>query len=96
MWWKQLATAVVFGLGIATVLTLIVTPALLAARVWLGAGFAAFAEAVRAWLGGAESPTARDRALRRALQAAHAEDMVWTDPSPELRAVATTTPRAAE
>jgi hypothetical protein len=28
LWWKQLATAVVFGLGIATVLTLVVTPSL--------------------------------------------------------------------
>ncbi len=35
LWWKQLATAVVFGLGIATVLTLILTPALLAMRVWI-------------------------------------------------------------
>ncbi len=34
LWWKQLATAVVFGLGIATVLTLVVTPSLLAIRVW--------------------------------------------------------------
>ena len=34
-WWVQLATAVVFGLGIATVLTLIVTPAALAARIWV-------------------------------------------------------------
>ena len=34
LWWKQLATAVVFGLGIATVLTLIFTPALLAFRIW--------------------------------------------------------------
>ena len=34
LWWKQLATAVVFGLGIATVLTLMVTPSLLAVRVW--------------------------------------------------------------
>ncbi len=34
LWWKQLATAVVFGLGIATVLTLVFTPALLAFRVW--------------------------------------------------------------
>jgi hypothetical protein len=32
LWWKQLATAVVFGLGIATVLTLVVTPSLLALR----------------------------------------------------------------
>jgi len=30
LWWKQLATAVVFGLGIATVLTLVFIPALLA------------------------------------------------------------------
>ena len=34
LWWKQLATAVVFGLGIATVLTLVFTPAMLALRVW--------------------------------------------------------------
>ncbi|MBF9029923.1 AcrB/AcrD/AcrF family protein [Rhodobacterales bacterium HKCCE3408] len=34
LWWKQLATAVVFGLGIATVLTLVFTPALLALRAW--------------------------------------------------------------
>ena len=38
LWWKQLATAVVFGLGVATVLTLIVTPSLLAIRVWAVAG----------------------------------------------------------
>ena len=36
LWWKQLATAVVFGLGVATVLTLVVTPSLLALRVWWG------------------------------------------------------------
>jgi len=34
LWWKQLATAVVFGLGVATVLTLVFTPSLLALRVW--------------------------------------------------------------
>ena len=30
LWWTQLATAVVFGLGFATLLTLIVTPCALA------------------------------------------------------------------
>ena len=35
LWWVQLATAVVFGLAIATVLTLMVTPAALAARIWV-------------------------------------------------------------
>jgi len=39
LWWKSLATAVVFGLGVATILTLVVTPALLAIRVWISAGF---------------------------------------------------------
>ena len=34
LWWTQLATAIVFGLGFATVLTLVVTPSLLAIRVW--------------------------------------------------------------
>ena len=38
LWWKQLATAVVFGLGIATVLTLVLTPSLLALRIWFTKG----------------------------------------------------------
>ncbi|MBX2855103.1 MAG: efflux RND transporter permease subunit [Rhodobacteraceae bacterium] len=38
LWWVQLATAVVFGLGFSTLLTLIATPAALAARVWLKRG----------------------------------------------------------
>jgi len=49
LWWKQLATAVVFGLGLATILTLIVTPALLAVRVWVTKG--AKAEDI-AWVDG--------------------------------------------
>jgi multidrug efflux pump len=36
LWWVQLATAVVFGLGVATVMTLVVTPAALALRIWWG------------------------------------------------------------
>ena len=35
LWWKQLATAVIFGLGIATILTLVFTPSMLALGVWL-------------------------------------------------------------
>jgi len=38
LWWKQLATAVVFGLGIATVLTLVFTPSMLALRIWVSKG----------------------------------------------------------
>ncbi len=33
-WWKQLATAIVFGLGFATILTLLLTPTMLAIRYW--------------------------------------------------------------
>ena len=34
-WWKQLATAIVFGLGFATILTLLLTPTMLALRYWV-------------------------------------------------------------
>ena len=48
LWWKQLATAVVFGLGIATVLTLVLTPSLLALRVWASRGaYAGFTRLLR-------------------------------------------------
>ncbi len=47
LWWKQLATAVVFGLGIATVLTLVLTPSLLALRIWISKG--AYAGITRAF-----------------------------------------------
>ena len=35
-WWRQLATSIVFGLGFATLLTLVVTPAALMLRgnIW--------------------------------------------------------------
>ena len=35
-WWRQLSTAIVFGLTFATVLTLVVTPSALMLRVHLG------------------------------------------------------------
>ncbi len=38
LWWVQLATAVVFGLGFATILTLVVTPTALSAREWFRIG----------------------------------------------------------
>ena len=39
VWWVQLATAIVFGLGFSTALTLVVTPSMLAARYWIIRGF---------------------------------------------------------
>ncbi|MFO7854498.1 MAG: efflux RND transporter permease subunit [Paracoccaceae bacterium] len=76
LWWKQLATAVVWGLGTATVLTLVVTPSALAARVW----FAAFLH----WLGvraaAAAAPSGAVAALARLRRAAArlpAAPLVW-------------------
>ncbi len=46
VWWTQLATAVVFGLGFATLLTLMVTPSALAARVWVARGGVRLGDAI--------------------------------------------------
>jgi multidrug efflux pump len=95
LWWKQLATAVVFGLGIATVLTLVFTPSMLALRVWFWTILANILTWISAMTRGARSRTARDYALRRAARQIKATEIIWdrdTDPSapakpePELRA----------
>ena len=79
LWWKQLATAVVFGLGVATVLTLVVTPALLAIRVWISA-YAVWLARALAWAGaGRSSRAARDWALRRAARRVKAPVILWDD-----------------
>ncbi|WP_164661177.1 efflux RND transporter permease subunit [Tropicibacter sp. Alg240-R139] len=79
LWWKQLATAVVFGLGIATVLTLIVTPSFLALRVW----FTTYA----VWIGrllaratrGRSSRIARDMRLNKSAKKLQATEIIWDD-----------------
>jgi multidrug efflux pump len=77
LWWKQLATAVVFGLGIATVLTLVVTPALLAMRVWV-VTYAEWLAALLASLSlGRASRAARDWALNRASSKVNHTEIVW-------------------
>jgi len=78
MWWKQLATAVVFGLGVATVLTLILTPSLLAARVWA----TAMAQGVAPSLAALRRGRAREdrELLARTRKVRHAE-IIW-DPVP--------------
>ncbi len=95
MWWKQLATAVVFGLGLATVLTLIVTPSLLALRVWARTGAYASLRALRAKAGGADSAAARDRDLLRGNRRTSPHDILWSD-APEPAQVIMAPPRAAE
>jgi multidrug efflux pump len=86
LWWKQLATAVVFGLGVATVLTLVLTPSLLALRVWVETGAYRSAQALRGLSFGRDSEAARDNALRRAAAKVKSPEIVWTPdegPTPE-------------
>ncbi|EKE43547.1 transporter, AcrB/AcrD/AcrF family [Oceaniovalibus guishaninsula JLT2003] len=81
LWWKQLATAVVFGLGIATVLTLIFTPSMLALRVWIEAGAYRGMRRLRAL---ASDDVARDLALNRDARRLKRPEIVWDvedDPS---------------
>lgn len=88
LWWKQLATAVVFGLGIATVLTLVLTPALLAIRIWFGAGLRR--GLARVFGRGAQA----DRDLERRTRAAGGAEILWEEaPEPAARP---SLPRAAE
>jgi multidrug efflux pump len=79
LWWKQLATAVVFGLGIATVLTLVLTPALLALRVWVTTYAQWLARALARLSFGRGSRAARDWALAREARAIRHPEIVWAD-----------------
>ncbi|MBR9651728.1 efflux RND transporter permease subunit [Thalassovita aquimarina] len=84
LWWKQLATAVVFGLGIATVLTLVFTPAMLAIRVWFTTYLRWIARALAALSMGRASRAARDLALQRAARRLHAPEIIWDDDTPDV------------
>ncbi len=79
LWWKQLATAVVFGLGVATVLTLIFTPAMLAARIWATEYALWIAQLLARLSMGRSSRFARDWALRRTARRIPAPEIVWAD-----------------
>ena len=97
LWWKQLATAVVFGLGLATFLTLIVTPALLSVRIWLVKGAGWLWMQLKSILRGRSSDVAEDYRLRRSARKQPAADVEWNVPLVlnDLNAVKST-PRAAE
>ncbi|XDA96916.1 efflux RND transporter permease subunit [Sulfitobacter sp. LCG007] len=81
LWWKQLATAVVFGLGIATVLTLVITPSLLAIRVWATTYVRWFARLLARLSFGRASSAARDWALQREARRAGMGEIIWTEGS---------------
>lgn len=75
--WKQLATAVVFGLGIATILTLIFTPAMLALRVWVSTGAYRSSARIQALAMGRSSRSARDLALQSAAGKVKSPEIIW-------------------
>ncbi|MGR3614671.1 MAG: efflux RND transporter permease subunit [Paracoccaceae bacterium] len=81
LWWKQLATAVVFGLGVATVLTLIVTPSLLAIRVWLTSGAFGTWRVLRMLSRTKEGQRiGADMGLRKQLRKLGTTEVSWEDP----------------
>lgn len=80
LWWKQLATAVVFGLGIATFLTLLLTPALLALRVWIEKGAYRGALGLRRVLSARGSRARADNALERKLATIKGAELIWDVP----------------
>ena len=82
LWWKQLATAVVFGLGIATVLTLMVTPSMLAIRVWSATYMKWVARLLARMSMGRASRAARDWALQREARRMGAEPLIWEEDRP--------------
>ena len=95
LWWKQLATAVVFGLGIATVLTLIFTPSMLALRVWLGTGAYRSVTRLRALSLGSGSAIVRDLALQGAANTVISPEIIW-DVEPVAAPIAVSVADAAE
>ncbi len=89
LWWKQLATAVVFGLGIATVLTLVFTPSLLALRIWFWTIMGWVARALARMGADKMSRSAQDWALNRQARRLHNPMIYWDDdPRAEMATVA--------
>ncbi len=79
LWWKQLATAVVFGLGIATMLTLVFTPSMLAIRVWFVTYVQWLAQLLAKLSMGRSSRAARDWALARQARRIKAPEVIWDE-----------------
>ncbi|WP_224814852.1 efflux RND transporter permease subunit [Hasllibacter sp. MH4015] len=79
LWWKQLATAVVWGLGIATFLTLIFTPSLLALRIWFWTILGAGARGLAMVGANRMSTRAQDWALQRQARRARDPIIFWDE-----------------
>ncbi len=79
LWWTQLATAVVFGLGIATVLTLVFTPSMLALRVWFSTYVGWIVRLLTKLSLGRSSRAAQDWSLRRAARRVKSPEIIWEE-----------------
>ena len=79
LWWKQLATAVVFGLGTATILTLVFTPALLALRIWTVTYVIWLAKALVVLGAPKKAKIARDWALHRSVKKMVVPEIIWDE-----------------
>lgn len=79
LWWKQLATAVVFGLGVATMLTLVFTPSMLALRVWITTYVRWGAQLMAKLSLGRGSRAAQDWALERDAKRVKAPEILWAE-----------------
>ncbi len=79
LWWKSMASAVVFGLATATLLTLIFTPSMLALPIWARKGSYGFSRAVMALLAGRRSRVVRDMKLARSLGKVGEVTILWSD-----------------
>ncbi|MEL6915854.1 MAG: efflux RND transporter permease subunit [Pseudomonadota bacterium] len=97
LWWIQLATAVVWGLGVATVLTLVFTPSMLALRVWATTYVLWFARLLARLSFGRGSRAARDWALKREARRIKSPEILWDEEPATLPDVPGLTPlKAAE
>ncbi|MBP0481760.1 efflux RND transporter permease subunit [Sagittula salina] len=96
LWWKNLATAVVFGLGIATVLTLVFTPSMLAIRIWATTYVKWIATQLARLSFGRGSRIARDWALAREARRIKAPEILWEDLDRPARVAVDPELRAAE
>ncbi len=79
LWWTNLATAVVFGLGVSTVLTLIFTPSMLALRVWFWTYVKWVARLLARMGSGRSSRAARDWALARQAKQSKLPEIYWDE-----------------
>ena len=84
LWWKQLATAVVFGLGTATMLTLVFTPALLSARVWVTTYVLWIARFLVRIGASRRGQVAQDWALKKMARKTKPAEIIWDYTEPPL------------